>query len=111
MFSEYSGPLGERLAEWERKEELKFHKIDLFCGRTDLEGQQEWFASVEYYCCLAGCAERQIVGEASKHFSSEVLRWFATMLRLEYGVTSFPPPHYPLGWAELKSRIQSAYAL
>ena len=39
----YGGPIAEhseRFADWEKKEELKAHKIELFDGKTDLEGLQ-----------------------------------------------------------------------
>ena len=56
------GPIGaeysDKFAEWERKEELKAHRIELFDGKADLEGLQKWFRSVEHYGRLAGYSER-----------------------------------------------------
>ena len=32
------------------------------------------------------------------------------MLQRKFGVTAFPPPRYPFGWPELKSRMEDTFA-
>ena len=95
---------------WERKEELKAHKIELFSDQTDLEGLLKRFRSVERYGCLAGLSEERLITNGWKFFSPEVLGWFGVMLRNEYGIARFPPQRYPFGWRELKTRMEATYA-
>ena len=40
----------------------------------------------------------------------DVLDWFHTMLRNEYGVTRSPPQRYPSNWRELETRVEATYA-
>ena len=37
----YGADLSDKFAEWERKEELKAHRIELFDGKSDLAGLQK----------------------------------------------------------------------
>ena len=53
----HSADDSQQFAAWERKGELRAHKIELFSGQTDLEGLLKWFRSVEHYGCLAGFSE------------------------------------------------------
>ena len=106
----YGTDTSDKFAEWERKEELKAHRIELFNGKSDLEGLQKWFRSVEHYGRLAGYSEQRVIEKAWKFFTAEVLDWFTLMLRREYGISDFPPPHYPFGWNELKTRMEATYA-
>ena len=106
----YGADQSDKFAEWERKEELKAHRIELFAGKSDFEGLQKWFRSVEHYGRLAGYSEQRVIEKAWKFFTAEVLDWFTLMLRREYGVSDFPPPRYPFGWHELKARMEAAYA-
>lgn len=84
------------MTEWERKEELKAHRIELFDGKADLEGLQKWFHSVEHYGRPAGDSEQLVIDKAWKVFTAEVLDWFTLMFRREYGVAELPPPSLPL---------------
>ena len=68
---EYSTDDSQQFAAWERKEELKARKIELFSSQTNLEGLK-WFQSVEHYGCLAGVFEERIITKAWKFFSPEV---------------------------------------
>lgn len=97
------------MAEWERKEELKAHKIELFAGETGLEDLQKWFRSVEHYGLLTGYSKQQVIEKSWRVFTAEVFDKLKLMLRLEYGVTGFPPQRFPPGWPELKARMESAY--
>ena len=106
----YGADLSDMFAEWERKEELKAHRIELFDGKSDLEGLQKWFQSVKHYGRLAGYSEQRVIEKAWKFFTAEVLDWFTLVLRREYGVSDFPPPRYPPGWNRLKARLEAKYA-
>ena len=53
----YGTDFSDKFADWERKEELKAHRIELFDGKSVLEGLQKWFRSVEHYGRLAGYAD------------------------------------------------------
>ena len=100
----------DRFREWEMKEELKSLKIERFAGKTDLEGLQQWFRTVEHYSHLPGYADRQVIEKAWRFFTLDVLDWFKTMLRDEYGVSEFPPPNCPFNWTGMKSKMMKVFA-
>ena len=112
VYRAYGGPVAGysgHLAGWERKEELKAHKIALFVGETGLEDLQKWFRSVEHYGLLTGYSKQQAIEKSWRVFTAEVFDKLKLMLRLEYGVTGFPPQRFPFGRPELKARMESAY--
>ena len=80
---EYSADNYQQFAAWERKEELRPHKIELFAGQTELEGLLQRFRSVEHYECLAGLSEECIITKAWMFFCPEALDWSRIMLRNE----------------------------
>ena len=65
---EYSTDDSQQFAAWERKEEMEAHKIELFSGRTNLDGLK-WFQSAEHYSYLVGVSKERIITKAWKSFS------------------------------------------
>ena len=109
----YSCPIAaehsDKFAEWERKEELKAHRIELFDGKQTSRGCRNGFGLLSTMDdFLATRSNESLIRRGS--FSRLKCLTGLHMLRREYGVTDFPPPRYPFGWTELKVKMEATYA-
>ena len=85
-------------------------RIERFTGKTDLEGIQRWFRSVEHYSHIAGYSDKKVIEKAWRFFTLDVLDWFKFMLKDEYGASEFPPRNYPINKNGIKARMMKVYA-
>lgn len=79
-------------------------------GKTDLEGLQRWFTSVEHSSHLAGYSDREVIEKTWRFFALDILEWFKTILRDEHGVTEFTTVNYPFDWSDMKSKMMKVFS-
>ena len=59
---------------------------------------------------MAGYSDKEVFEKSWRFSTLDVLDWFTSMLKDEYGVSEFPPRNYPFDWSGIKASMMKVYA-